>query len=201
MPRTTNEEQRKNKTRIILEQARLVFCKKGFLNATMKDIIDACGISRGGIYLYYSSVDEILLEVIKQRNKDKFSIISNAVQENEPFASVFSDFITLQKERLYHIKSSLFRAYCEYIFSKPVDTVQSLRDEQLSHLRKSVYSILMLGVNQGVIRDEMISRLTDHIIVVIDGLSVLSLSDALTKDVVDEQFDILNEMIEYIKIK
>jgi len=197
--RTPNEKQRQNKTRIILEQARQVFCMKGFLDVTMQDIIDACGISRGGIYLYYSSVDEILQEVIKQRNKDKFSIISKAVQNNEPFASVLSDFVSLQKRRLLRIKGSLFRAYCEYIFSKPIDTVRSLRDEQLGHLRKSVYSILMLGVNQGIIRDEKISRLTDHIIVVIDGLSVLSLSDALTQEVVDEQFDILGEMIDHLK--
>ena len=200
IPRTTNEKHRKNKIRKILEAARVIFCRKGFLDVTMQDIIDECGISRGGIYLYFNSVDEIFQEVIRQRNKEKFSKISKAVQDKAPFESVLANYITLQKERLFNIEKSLFRAYCEYVFSKPKGTMLAFRDVQLNHLRKSVMSILMLGVNQGAIKDEKIARLVDHFIVVIDGLSVLSLGGALTEDIVEGQFGVLEEMIKSIEI-
>ena len=199
MPRAPNEKYRKNKIKKILEHARQVFCQKGFLDVTMQDIIDACGISRGGIYLYYSSVDEIFQDVITQRNKETFSYISRAVQEGTFFDSVLSGYMLLQKKRLFQIGNSLFRAYCEYVFSKPQSAMQSFRDAQLGHLRKSVLSILMLGVNQGAIRDKNISRLANHIIVVIDGLSILSLGEALTEEIIDEQFAVLNEMIDHIR--
>ena len=201
IPRTPNEKHRKNKIRKILEAARIIFCRKGFLDVTMQDIIDECGISRGGIYLYFNSVDEIFQETIRQRNKEKFSIISKAVQEKAPFDLVLADYIALQKERLFNIEESLFRAYCEYVFSKPKGTMQAFREVQLNHLRKSVMSILMLGVNQSAIKDEKIPRLVDHFIVVIDGLSVLSLGGALTEDIVEGQFGILEEMIGNIKMK
>ena len=165
----------------------------------MQDIIDECGISRGGIYLYFSSVDEIFQEVIKQRNKQRFSIINKAVHDYEPFESVLMDYIALQKERLINIENTLFRAYCEYVFSKPKKAALAFRDAQLTHLRRSVLSILMLGVNQGIIRNENIPRLADHFIVTIDGLSVLSMGEALTTDMVNEQFAVLGEMIEKIK--
>ena len=200
MPRTANEKQRKNKIRKILESARLVFYRKGFLNVTMQDIIDECGISRGGIYLYFSSVDEIFQEVIRQRNKEKFSIISKAVHDNEPFDKVLDNYMVLQKERLLNIEESFYRAYCEYVFSKPKGTLKAFRDAQLNYLRKSVTSILMLGVNQKVIQNINIARLADHFIVVIDGLSVLALGGALTEDTVEGQFDVLYEMIEAIKV-
>jgi len=200
IPRTINEKHRKNKIRKILDAARLTFYRKGYLNVTMQDIIDECGISRGGIYLYFNSVDELFQEVIRQRNKEKFSIISKAVQEKAPFKEVLANYMALQKERLFNIEESLFRAYCEYVFSKPKGTVLAFRDVQLNHLRKSVLSILMLGVSQGVIRDEKITRLADHFIVVIDGLSVLSLGGALTENVVEEQFGILEEMIRSIEV-
>ena len=58
----------------------------------------------------------------------------------------------------------------------------------------------MLGVGQGVIRDENINRLADHFIVVIDGLSVLALAEALTVEVVDSQFAILDELVGNITI-
>ncbi|MCL2421248.1 MAG: TetR/AcrR family transcriptional regulator [Defluviitaleaceae bacterium] len=201
IPRTTNEKHRKNKIRKILDAARLTFYRKGYLDVTMQDIIDECGISRGGIYLYFNSVDEIFQEVVRQRNKEKFSAISKAVQDKAPFTEVLDNYMALQKERLINIEESLFRAYCEYVFSKPKGTVLAFRDVQLNHLRKSVLSILMLGVSQGVIRDEKISRLADHFIVVIDGLSVLSLGGALTENVVEAQFDILSEMIKNIEIR
>jgi len=195
MPRTANEKHRKNKIRKILESARMVFYRKGFLGVTMQDIIDECGISRGGIYLYFNSVDEIFQEVIHQRNKEKFSIISKAVQNNVGFREVLANYLSLQKERLLNIEESHFRAYCEYVFSKPKGAVRAFRDSQLSHLRKSVRSILMLGVSQGIICDQGIDRLADHIIVTIDGLGVLALGGALTDNIIEEQFSILGEMI------
>ena len=52
------------KKKLILDKARTVFAEKGFKNVTMKDIVDACEISRGGLYLYFSSTDELFLSVL-----------------------------------------------------------------------------------------------------------------------------------------
>jgi len=41
------------KKRYIVEKARDVFMEKGFKKVTMKDIVEACDISRGGLYLYF----------------------------------------------------------------------------------------------------------------------------------------------------
>jgi len=164
----------------------------------MQDVADEHGGSRGGVYLYFPSMDKLFQEVIKKRNKEKFSIISKAIQDNEPFKTVLANYMALQKERLLCIENSLFRAYCEYIFSKPKKAVQAFRDMQLNPLRKSVMSIFTLGVNQNVIRNENISQLVDHFIIVIDGLSVLALAEALTEEVVNEQFALLESLVRNI---
>ncbi|MDP4120442.1 MAG: TetR family transcriptional regulator [Bacillota bacterium] len=50
-------------------QAALNICKtKPIYEVTMKDIIRECNISQGGIYRYYSDIDEILVEVINRCN-------------------------------------------------------------------------------------------------------------------------------------
>jgi len=193
------ERQSKIKMKKILDAARRVFCRKGFLAVTMQDIIDECGISRGGIYIYFASVDEIFLEVMKQRSKEKFSEVNKAVQNFQPFGQVISDYFARQKERLLNFENSLFRAYCEYIFSKPKPAVQAFRDIQFSQLQKTVESILLLGVLQGVVANdgkEKLQRLANHFIVTIDGLSILALAEALTEELIDGQFAILNEMIQ-----
>ena len=199
MPRPHFEKQRKDKLRKILDAARRVFCRKGFLAVTMQDIIDECGISRGGIYIYFSSVDEVFLEVIKQRNKENASSINKSILASEPFADVLESYLSRQRERLVNFENSLFRAYCEYIFSKPKAAVHAFRDTQLSQLRSSVEAILKLGVRQGVLRDENISQLAIHFIITIDGLSILALGDSLTEEIINAQFLILCEMVDSIK--
>ena len=178
-----------------------MFCRKGFLAVTMQDIIDECGISRGGIYIYYASVDEIFLDVMKQHNKERLSRINKSVHDQEAFDSVLESYMSRQKKRLIHFENSLFRAYCEYIFSKPKAAVHAFRDMQLDHLRSSVVSILMLGVQQDVIRNENITRLADHFMVTIDGMSVLALGDALSEDIIDAQFAILYEMVDDMRVQ
>jgi AcrR family transcriptional regulator len=58
------------KRRYILETARKVFVEKGFKKVTMKDIVDACDISRGGLYLYFESTSQIFQEVMKLETQE-----------------------------------------------------------------------------------------------------------------------------------
>jgi AcrR family transcriptional regulator len=185
---------------MILKNARLVFRRKGFLNTTMKDIIDECGISRGGIYLYFPSIDEIFQEIVLTRDKSKFSAIRQAADNNEPFYTVLANYLALQKERLLQMENSLLRAMYEYIFSRADGATHDFRCAQLDNIRKSVLCILMLGVSQGVIQNKNIEIIADNFLLVIEGLGVLALSNILTEKIIDEQFATLNLLIENIKI-
>ena len=78
----TNEERKALKRQLILDGARRVFRQKGFIDVTMKDIIEECQISRGGIYLYFDSVDSIFIEVLKQRTSSKFDGIRQQVLQD-----------------------------------------------------------------------------------------------------------------------
>ena len=195
MPRKVNEKHREAKRSMILENARYVFCRKGFLNVTMRDIIDECGISRGGIYLYFSSVDEIFQEVITTRGTSRFANVRKAAEKNEPFNIVLQDYLSLQKERLLHLENGLLRAMYEYVFSKAEGATDDFRLAQLDNLRKSVLCILKLGVSQGVMKDKNIEIIADNFLLIIEGLGVLALTNILTAKIIDEQFNILKKLV------
>ena len=63
-------EKSAQKRKFILETARKVFVEKGFKKVTMKDIVEACEISRGGLYLYFESTGQIFLEVMKLESEE-----------------------------------------------------------------------------------------------------------------------------------
>ena len=67
------------KKQFILEKAREVFVEKGFRSVTMKDIVDACEISRGGLYLYFSSPEEIFLEVLAAESEEADDVFAESV--------------------------------------------------------------------------------------------------------------------------
>ena len=77
-----------NKREYILEKSKDIFTKKGFTSVTMTDIIDACNISRGGLYLYFSSVDEIFIEMILSINAQKLNEAKTSVTEDKTFTFV-----------------------------------------------------------------------------------------------------------------
>jgi len=72
-------EKSAQKKKYIVETARDVFIEKGYKNVTMKDIVDACGISRGGLYLYFSGTDELFLEVLKMESEEADDVFAGKV--------------------------------------------------------------------------------------------------------------------------
>ena len=107
-------ERSKEKRNLILKCAEQVFRTKGFSNVTMKDIIDECNISRGGIYLYFSSVDEIFLAVIKQYHKSHAEKVTYDLTSTKDFIKAIDQYFEDLKYNLINIDDSLKLAIIEF---------------------------------------------------------------------------------------
>ena len=81
------------KKKFILETARKVFVEKGFKRVTMKDIVEACEISRGGLYLYFGSTSEIFLEVLKMESEETDDVFSDNITEDTTAAEILAIFL------------------------------------------------------------------------------------------------------------
>ena len=67
MPKVS-EEYFEGKRKIILDAALKVFSKKPSYTVSMKDIIKESKLGQGGVYKYYSNIDDIIISLIN-RNK------------------------------------------------------------------------------------------------------------------------------------
>jgi AcrR family transcriptional regulator len=70
------EQKRSERRDAILRAAEVVFCSHGYPDASISDVIDAAGISRGTFYLYFDSKDALYLELI-----DRFTGLMTAALE------------------------------------------------------------------------------------------------------------------------
>ena len=81
------------KKKYILETAHKVFVEKGFRNVTMKDVVDACEISRGGLYLYFSSTEEIFLELIRMESQETDDVFAGSISAVASAAEILAVFL------------------------------------------------------------------------------------------------------------
>lgn len=70
----------------IVDAAIEVCKRKTVLSATMQDVIDEANLSQGGIYRYYSNIDDVLIGVLSKIRIDQYSSIDrleNVFHERE----------------------------------------------------------------------------------------------------------------------
>ena len=77
-------ERRKNeqlaRRTAIIKAAREVFFAKGFMNATIDEIADRCGLAKGTIYLYFRSKEELYASIMAEgmeRLRKEFEALRN----------------------------------------------------------------------------------------------------------------------------
>ena len=63
MPKVT-EEYKQQKRKMIIRSALEVLERKSLYELNMLDVVKQAKLSKGGIYLYFSDIDELLIEVI-----------------------------------------------------------------------------------------------------------------------------------------
>jgi AcrR family transcriptional regulator len=74
-----SEEYKEKKRQEILQSAHLCFAEKGFEASTVDDIVARSGLSKGAIYNYFRSKDEIYLALMEGQTNDSGSKFAKAI--------------------------------------------------------------------------------------------------------------------------
>lgn len=172
------------KKQLILEKAREVFVEKGFRNVTMKDIVDACEISRGGLYLYYANTEEIFLEVLAAESEKTEDVFSENVGKNATAAEIFAVFLKEQKKEILRSKKTLAVAAYEYAFADPKNNVLKKRfHDGVTMLEK----LLRMGAENGEFYDVDTRIAAKNVMYVLEGLKIASVTMGVSGETVDNE--------------
>ena len=154
----------------IRQAAIKVFLDKGFRNTVMNDIMEATGLSRGGLYHHYGSTYEILYDIMVEGNKYREKIIYDEMNKtSQDFSEVLSEIIL--EKMLY--QSDYVSIYV--MFLQELNHDDKLKDLYEKLKKSSSDSILMLFDKD--VRGELseaIELITDLINTFILGCEVLN---------------------------
>ncbi len=179
------------KKKLIIEKARQVFVEKGYRNVTMKDIIEACEISRGGLYLYFPSTKEIFLEVLKQEQESSDDMFSTHVSEDATPTEILELFFAAQKAELLNSKDNLAMATYEYYFAHKPEGEENFFRAQFEAAVHALTQLIEMCVEDGELYCEDPKTAAEQIMYTMEGLKCAFLTIKVSEEEVDKQLEYL----------
>lgn len=175
------------KKKYILETARQVFVEKGFKKVTMKDIVEACNISRGGLYLYFESTSQIFQEVMKLESEETDDVFSDNITEDATAADILMLFLQEQKKELLRRKNTLTQAIYEYYFENQPNKKNNVLKKQFDSAVKIIEKLIEIGVDNGEFYCEDCQGTARNIMFVLEGLKISAQTIGITAETVDRE--------------
>lgn len=181
-PKITTAHEQGQRDRI-LEAATRCFAERGFHEATIQDICDRAGLSKGGLYTYFRSKDEILAALIENNLSDALRWAQSAadqggsaLQRLERVSETLIERIIEAHDAKAHTPQLMLEVWAE-----------ASKDPQLGDLlargydqwRTFVTALFREGIAAGEIRADIDPELLAEIVVAMfDGLT---LRESITK--------------------
>jgi TetR/AcrR family transcriptional regulator len=149
------EREKEHRKEEILDAAQRVFFEKGLLTATMDEIAEASELSKGTLYLYYKSKEDLYLAVMMRGMETLYDlcehiVVSNCstVQKMVNFVKMYSDFFSTHRSffRMFHFFQT--PQFHKQVSEEMLQTCTA----QSGRLWESVIKILKQGMEEGSIR-------------------------------------------------
>lgn len=177
------------KKKYIVEKARGVFYKNGYKAVTMKDIVEACNISRGGLYLYFTSTKELFEAVLEEESTSAASVIESEKVKNSTPGEIMLMYLDEQKKAILKKKDNLTAATYEYLFENKIsgkdNPVKKCFQENVSALEK----LIKEGVKQEWMVCEDAAEAARNISYTLEGLKVLAQTIGVSAEAVDKEIE------------
>lgn len=176
-PRVT-EEYREQKRQRILEAAKRVFVRNGYRGVTMKDVIDESGLSRGGVYLYFSSTEEIFRSLIEISDDNYSSLIEQFSYGNGTVWEGVVQLVETVVNNIVSIEDGLGAAIYEYfLVVNRSGQAQDLLKRRFYRALDSLRVLLKKGVEIGEFHPKFsIDEISKFLIFFMDGVSINMIS-------------------------
>lgn len=107
--------------RIIKDKAYKLFAEKGFKEVTMKDICQATGMSRGGLYRHYDSTEQILNEILSSFTSMEINELNSKIESGISAVLILNEILEKYKKEMSDSENSLTLAINEYFSSREIN--------------------------------------------------------------------------------
>lgn len=147
-----------------------LFTKQGFQAVTMKDICEATGLSRGGLYRHYDSTRQIFEEILSDLAKLDTDFLCQGMEQGRPAREILKKELSRMEAEMQDAASSL--SYAIYEYSALCDNHMMLELNRKATERWKCF--LEYGIQREEFQMVDAAQMTDLILYVYQGIRMWS---------------------------
>ena len=162
------EREKEMRTESIIDAAERVFFSKGFETATMMDIAKNAELSKGALYLYFHSKNELCMAILHRSLIKLKNILITLSEDNsisgiDKFGKIAQLFIDFSEQHPDHYKSLL--SYREHRENCPASgDILKKTFEKNEKINEIILNLILEGQNDGTISPTINSQLLSQAI-------------------------------------
>ena len=196
------EREKELRSESIIDAAERIFFNKGFEHATMNDVAEEAELSKGALYLYFHSKNELCMAILQRSLhilKEIFEILQNDNNYSgiEKISKLAELFIAFAKEHPNHYNSLLsYREHRENCPASGKIIKNTIKENR--KINKIISDIIKMGQADGTIKKDIDpEKLSLAIwgnftgIMPSSILSEKSITDFSPEDIIDYHFELL----------
>jgi len=179
---------------LIVEQARVLFSQKGYCAVTMKDISEAAGFSRGGLYRHFASTEEIFLEIIRREQTEAVARLESALEEKVRPDHILNAFLRSRMDILSKPALSFDVAVSEFAANseKGRKALVKRAEDSVEILTRLIVS----GNEAGVFACSAPVVTATHILWLMEGMSRHAGLIPITEEQIVSQIDVIKRLLQ-----
>lgn len=173
-PRPDVTEERQNQ---ILDAATTVFTRLGIKKARMDDIALESGLSKGALYWYFKSKDEIILSIIQKLIGREFAEIEELLHDPRSAKELLLNLVEIIIRDIKKIEQFLPLMYEFYSMAFRSNIIQQLFKEYVTRYVVSVTTLIQQGIDNGELVPCDPKKLAIAIGAIFEGVIIIKVYD------------------------
>lgn len=152
------EREKEHRKEEIVDAAQKVFFEKGLLVATMDDIAEAAELSKGTLYLYNKSKEDLYLAVMMRGMQKLYKMLQQVIETKDTtvkklieVANVYQEFATSSSNyfRMFHFFQT------SHFHKQVSDEMREICNAESAKIWDLVSGLLKHGMDEGVFRSNL----------------------------------------------
>lgn len=163
-------DKRERTKAMIIHESLQLFGQKGFTRVTMKDICEATGMSRGGLYSHFASTTEIFEEILNGVTQNDSMDFAKGILEEKSAVEMLDQALESMESELILSDNTLERAIYEFAMGVDRDFMQELNSKAEAKWK----SLIEYGIGRGEFENVDTDGIVGIILYVYQGIRMWS---------------------------
>ena len=198
MPRPDVSEERKTQ---ILDAAAIVFSQQGLSNTRMDDIVKQSGLSKGALYWYFKSKEEIILALMHRFFAQDLEDLSQFLEANESVREALLQYIESLVSGYMEMQSLVPLIYDYYSSAIRDAEKRTFFKAYFQQYQSRMRDVVQHGIDVGEFKQTNVDTFALTLTAVIEGLFMLNTMEVEIPDLNQQFINSVSLLLDSIEIR